>query len=69
MSNEEVLYPEVEVNLVGQDGNAMFIIGRVQRQLKRAGLRAQASKFTHDAVNSESYEDLLALVLRTVTVV
>ena len=31
-------YPDVTVELSGQDGNAFFIIGRTRSALKRAGV-------------------------------
>ena len=35
-SMTECKYPEVEVELVGQDGNAFVIMGAVSKALKRA---------------------------------
>jgi hypothetical protein len=32
-------YPAVHVQLTGQDGNAMMIIGSVRKELRRAGVR------------------------------
>jgi len=34
----DVKYPEVEVDLVGEDGNAFSILGRVQKAMRRAGV-------------------------------
>lgn len=31
-------YPEINVPLVGEDGNAFSILGRVKRIMRRAGL-------------------------------
>ena len=39
MNDLEVRYPEVEVVLIGEDGNAYAILGRVLRALRRAGVR------------------------------
>ena len=32
----EVKYPEIEVELVGQDGNAFVILGAVRRAMRNA---------------------------------
>ena len=54
---------EVQVKLVGEDGNAFAIIGRVSKALKQAGYRDLASEFTSAAMRQKSYDDLLCLVL------
>lgn len=68
----EVRYPEVTVRLVGEDGNAFAIIGRVSRELKRqipgdAGRRA-AAEFGARAMESGSYDALLRLCMSWVNV-
>ena len=57
---------DVRVALVGEDGNAFAIIGRVSRALKQAGHRELASEFTSAAMRQKSYDDLLCLVLEYV---
>ena len=37
-SMTECKYPEVEVELVGQDGNAFAILGAVSKAMKRANI-------------------------------
>ena len=37
----EIKYPNVKVQLVGQDGNAFAILGNVQRAMRRAGLTTE----------------------------
>jgi hypothetical protein len=61
-------FPEVEVQLTGQDGNAFNIIGRVSRALKQAGMPAEATEFTNRAFSAGSYDELLQLAMETVTV-
>lgn len=61
-------HPEVVVRLVGRDGNAFAVIAAVRRGLQSAGLLAEAEAFTNAGFDSESYDDLLRLVLSTVTV-
>jgi hypothetical protein len=61
-------YPDVEVELTGQDGNGFFIIGRVQRALRAAGV----SKEERDAYTAEAtagnYDELVATTMRWVSV-
>ena len=52
-------YPEVQVRLVGEDGNAFAILGRVQKALKRAGVDADEIKAFHDEATSGDYNHLL----------
>jgi hypothetical protein len=61
-------YPDVEVALVGEDGNAFAIIGRVSKALKSAGYPDAAAEFRVAAFASSSYDDLLALTMQTVEV-
>lgn len=63
-----VKFPQVSVQLTGEDGNAFSIIGRVSREMRRAGLREQAEQYQRDAVQCESYDALLQLTMRTVEV-
>lgn len=64
----QVQFPEVEVELIGQDGNVFAIIGSVSKALKRAGYATAAAQFTEAAMGCESYDAVLALVMRTVEV-
>jgi cobalamin biosynthesis protein CbiG len=65
---QDVKFPHVEVELVGQDGNAYAILGAVTTALKRANV----SKEDIDAYNADAmsgdYDNLLQVTLRTVTV-
>lgn len=54
-------YPNVEVQLTGEDGNAVAIMGRVGSALKRAGV----SKEEVDAYYAESMSGDYDNVLRT----
>lgn len=58
----EVKYPEVNVPLVGEDGNAFSILGRVSRIMKRNGLHDQWSEF-HKEATSGDYDNLLRTVM------
>jgi hypothetical protein len=61
-----IAYPHITVQLTGHDGNAYAIIGRIAKALRsRAGTHA-ADMFTEAAFACTSYDDLLALAMRTV---
>jgi hypothetical protein len=63
----EPRYPEIEVPLVGEDGNAFFIIGRVQRALKHGGVPAsEIEEFQNEAMSGD-YDHLLQTAMRWVT--
>ena len=65
----EIKGAKVQVRLVGEDGNAFAIIGRVQGALRKAGYSAgQRSAFVADAMTGD-YDHLLAVVARWVDVV
>lgn len=48
--------------LIGTDGNAFAIIGKVSKTLKQNNLAEKAAEFRTKAMNSESYDKLLNLV-------
>jgi hypothetical protein len=61
-------HPEIEVQLIGGDGNAFAIIGAVHRAMKRAGLdRSEIEQFDEEAMAGD-YDQLLATVMRWVEV-
>lgn len=55
------------VKLVGTDGNAFAIIGRVSKALKRAGLRKEAEEFVKEATSGD-YNHLLQTAMKYVEV-
>lgn len=61
-------YPDVHVQLTGEDGNAYSIIGRVAKALRRSVDNDAASEFTTAAMNCGSYDQLLVLAMETVNV-
>lgn len=65
----DVRFPNVEVELSGQDGNAFFILGRVQQALRRAGATPEQLKEFMDEATSGDYDHLLQTVMRWVEVV
>ena len=54
----EPIYPDVQVQLVGEDGNAFAILGRVSQALRRAG-HGDAVKAFHNEATSGDYYHLL----------
>ena len=52
-------YPDVKVQLSGEDGNAFAIIGRISQELRRAGYREAAKEWQGEAVQADSYDALL----------
>lgn len=66
--NESVAYPDVRVRLTGLDGNAFVLIGAVSGALRKAGHKDAASVFGKSAMACGSYDELLRLCTRTVTV-
>lgn len=61
-------YPEVTVELIGQDGNAFAILGAVAKELKSSGVSpAEITKFQEEATSGD-YSHLLATVGGWVTI-
>ena len=56
---EVPLYPDIQVKLVGEDGNAYAIMGRVEAALKRAGVdKAETDKYIQESTSGD-YNNLL----------
>lgn len=68
MSNQPK-FPQVEVQLSGEDGNAFTIIAKVRAALREALVAPdEINRFQLEAIGSRSYDELLQYVMRTVTV-
>lgn len=64
----KVKHPEIEVTLVGEDGNAFAIMGRVARALKRAGVaQTEVDEFYAEATSGD-YDNLLQTCMKWVEV-
>lgn len=64
----EPKYPNITVPLVGQDGNAFFILGRVTGALRRAGAsQEEISAFTEEAMSGD-YDNVLTTTMKWVHV-
>ncbi len=59
-------YPNVTVQLSGEDGNAFLIMGRVGRALRRAGVPSkEVGEFTDEATSGD-YDHLVQTAMRWV---
>ena len=64
----DVKYPEVEVKLVGEDGNAFAIMGRVMKALKDAGIpKDEIDKYYAESTSGD-YDNLLRTAVAWVSV-
>jgi hypothetical protein len=59
---------DVKVKLIGTDGNAFALIGKVCTGLKNAGQNELASEFRDKAFDCSSYDKLLCLISEYVEV-
>jgi hypothetical protein len=64
----EIKYPDIEVKLVGEDGNAFAIMGRVMNALKSAGVSKEEVDAYYAESTSGDYEHLIATAANWVTV-
>lgn len=62
----EPKYPEIKVQLIGEDANAMSIIGRVSIALRR-GKAPDYKDFAKEAMSGD-YDNVLATAMRWVSV-
>ena len=59
-------YPNVTVKLVGEDGNAMFIIARTCKALRKAKVpNEEITAFTKDAMSGD-YDHVLQTIMNWV---
>ena len=56
-------YPEVQVRLVGEDGNTFAILGRVMDALKRHGVDDDEVTAFHEEATADDYNHLLRTVM------
>lgn len=61
-------YPEIEVSLIGQDGNAFAIMSRVQATMRRAGVpKEELDEYLKESMSGD-YDNLLRTAMKWVTV-
>jgi len=62
------LFPNVKVKLVGEDGNAFSIMGRIQRAMRSEGIDQNAiDKFLSECKSSD-YDNLLQVCMKYVDI-
>lgn len=61
-------YPDIEVELTGNDGNAFFIMGSVSKSLRRAGVPAEEVREYLTESKSGDYDHLLRTAMAWVSV-
>jgi hypothetical protein len=66
--NTTVKYPEIEVQLSGQDGNAFAIMGTVSSALRRAGVSKEERDAYFAEATSGDYDHLLRVTMDWVEV-
>jgi len=64
-----VRYPDIEVPLEGEDGNAFAIIGRVRKALRKAKVSQEEIDLFSTEAMAGDYDNLLQTVMRWVEVV
>jgi hypothetical protein len=64
----KIKYPDVKVQLVGGDGNAIVIIGTVSKALRQAGVPADEVKQFQGEAMSGDYDNVLATCMAWVDV-
>jgi hypothetical protein len=64
---DNVRFPQVHVNLVGEDGNAFSILGRVRRAMHDADVAQEDIDAYHQEATSGDYNYLLEVTMRTVS--
>jgi hypothetical protein len=60
---------DIEVELIGQDGNAFAIMGAVSRELKRAGATKEERDAYFTEATSGDYDNLLRVTAGWVNIV
>ena len=64
----DIKYPDIEVQLTGEDGNAFSIMAKVQRALRQNGVSSDEITQYLDESRSGDYDNLLWTATRWVTV-
>ena len=67
-SDMGVRFPDVTVTLIGEDGNAFSILGKVQKALRRGGASAEEVTEFVDEATSGDYDHVLQTVMSWVEV-
>lgn len=61
-------YPEIEVSILGRDGNAFAIMGAVSNALRKAGISSdEVKEYTSESMSGD-YENLLRTAMKWVSI-
>jgi hypothetical protein len=58
----------IEVKLVGEDGNIFSIMARVRKAMERGGYGDEAKDYTQEVMSCGSYDEALRITMRYVNV-
>lgn len=62
-------HPEITVKLTGEDSNVFALIGSTTQAMRRAGVSPdEIDAFRDEALASDSYDQVLQTIMRTVNV-
>jgi hypothetical protein len=64
----DIKYPDVKVQLTGQNGNAFAIIGAVQKAMRRANIPDEEIKAFNAEATSGDYDNVLVTCMKWVDV-
>ncbi len=68
MNKTEVKYPEVHVDLIGQDGNIFDILGRVSFAMRQANIpKDEINLWIKEAMEKKNYDECLCFIMDSVT--
>lgn len=62
-------YKNIEVKLVGEDGNAFNILGKVSLAMARGGCSLEERENFYAEATEDDYDNLLAVCMKWVTVI
>lgn len=60
---------DVDVELIGNDGNAFYILGATMKELRRAGVSKEEIDQYHEEATSGDYDNLLAVTAKWVNII
>lgn len=68
MASDEPRYPEIDVELIGESGNAFSILGNVSKALRRGGVSTEEIEEFFNEAKGGDYDHLLQTCMRWVNV-
>lgn len=67
-TNYEIMYPNIHVQLSGEDGNAFMIMAKVRKAMRSAGVKDEAIQRYLSEAMSGDYNNLLRVTMQWVDV-